>query len=309
MVYLEDYMLAYDIFLAEKELCESMFCITDSVLSESVGLISLNESVKDTVIKYIGKITESLQKAWKRFQEIIQNKKDSDFLEGVKDKIASINPKFIIKNCPNYNIGVLDTIKIIPFNYTEMQEFLDNKNDFLKRYYPNIFTDENKSFSENVLDKVIIGHSDRECTRDYIDEVFKNVSNFGNNLSKMKEQLNQLNRVNEEVSRTLDQMNMAATSVQQESVLFCNYITEENDNEVSFEDKPGADTGVNNKSMVKRLTNYVAISTEVITSRMKVYRSMFAFYMKTLKHAFQGSTENDNNQETQTTSEIPKVKV
>ena len=56
MINLEEYELKYNLFLAEQELYTNMINIGGSCIYESVGLISIQESLKDTVINYLEKL-------------------------------------------------------------------------------------------------------------------------------------------------------------------------------------------------------------------------------------------------------------
>ena len=71
MINLEEYELKYNLFLAEQELYTNMINIGGSCIDESVGLISIQESLKDTVINYLEKLRESLMKVFQRFKEIV----------------------------------------------------------------------------------------------------------------------------------------------------------------------------------------------------------------------------------------------
>ena len=99
MIQLEEYQFHYELFLAEQELFESMISIGSTVNESSTGMIYIQESVKDTIIKYLSRIAEALEKAWESFKQIIENVKDKEFVTKIKDKISSIRPSFVIKNC------------------------------------------------------------------------------------------------------------------------------------------------------------------------------------------------------------------
>ena len=74
MILVEDYQLNYELFLAEQELFEKTIGFSEQFVNESIGLISLKESMMDTIKNYLGTVIESIQRAWNRFKEILTTK-------------------------------------------------------------------------------------------------------------------------------------------------------------------------------------------------------------------------------------------
>ena len=135
LIYREEYELNYELFLAEQELYTNLIDYGFGIFTESVGLISITEAVKGTILNYINKIIKGIQNAWNKFKAIFNKKEDKDYLANLKEKIQKgPEPKFTVTNYPNYDIQKLNDIKLIPFNYEEMKDDLDNKSDFLKKY-------------------------------------------------------------------------------------------------------------------------------------------------------------------------------
>ena len=56
MIYREEYELNYELFLAEQELYTNLIDYGFGIFTESVGLISITEAVKGTILNYINKI-------------------------------------------------------------------------------------------------------------------------------------------------------------------------------------------------------------------------------------------------------------
>ena len=311
MIQLEEYQFQYDLFLAEQELFESMISIGSSV-NESAGLIYVQESVKDTIVKYLSRIAEALENAWNKFKEIIENIKDKEFVTKIKDKISSIKPSFVIRNCPDYDMNFLDTVKIVPFNYGEMKESLGTKEAFIQKYYSNLIV-QDKSLKESIYSKFTKGTKDLECNSGVLSkmantvvvELPKKITTLGNEIKTF----NNSNKTIESTATSID----STTANREASSIYLSYLKEEEEGEEekpNFEQIPGKEN--ENKSsdsgFTKHVSNYTKVSTDILSAKMKCYRDLFAFYMKTIRHQFKSDKpkegEPKEKEETNTNSDI-----
>lgn len=279
MILYEDYAIHYDIFLAEQELFHEMTVLGDMYLAESVGLMSLQESVKETIKKYTSKVVESIQKAWNRFKEIITEKKNAFYIKQVQKMIDKTDPKFIANNFPKYDITIADSMKVIPFNYEEMKPYLDSKKAYFKQYYPTIFTDEEKSFKENFEAKTLTSVQDTRITKDYGKQMLDFLVNMP---SKMTNVETDLKTVNNSVTTIENVANSQVVSNTESVFVFTE--AEEEEKKVEFKDDPDKEDSKGNSAMTKHISVYVGCSTEVLTAKMKIYRDVYALYIKCLKH-------------------------
>lgn len=296
MIMIEDYQFHYDLFLAEQELFESMINIGSVSINESAGLIMVQESVKETILKYLGKIAEALENAWNKFKGILENIKDREFISKIKNKIDSVRPSFIINNCPDYDMNFLDTVKIVPFNYGEMKEVLESKETFIQKYYSNIIEPE-KTLKESIYSKFTKGTKDLKCDAGLLKkmsdtvtvELPKKITNLGNEI-KM---LNNSSKTIESTATVLDSNTLASEAVS----IYRSYLSEAEDEKPSYQEIPGqeGEKQQSSSSFTKHVSNYMKVSSDILSAKMKCCRDAFAFYMKTIRHQFKNDTETNQN--------------
>ena len=135
MICVEDYEFSYDIFLAEQGLFEDMTDLLVDITNESFGLISINEGVKDTLLKYLTKIKNAVQKVWEKFKNMLTDAVDSKYLNMIKDRVKEFDPNCEISNYPEIDYTKFGNIKAIDFDYNTMKEYLDNTDHFIDHYY------------------------------------------------------------------------------------------------------------------------------------------------------------------------------
>lgn len=309
-VSLENYELQYDLFLAESELFDNLILYGSNYVNESVGLITIHEGVKDTILNYLQRITEAIQKAWERFKEICLKKVDEVYLKSISDKMKDPKPEFTINNYPDYDINKLSTIKLTPFDYESMKDSLGSKEVFINKYYSNIPKDE-KSIADNIEKMVIRSRKDTPCTGDILKSMYEFVtSGFKSELSKIEADLKVVNTSNKNIQNMVSKV--SATETTNEAVcLYESYITEEkeDDTKVGFEDNKDASKS-NNKNIVSEVTTYVKASTDILTAKMKVLKNIYGLYMRTIRHyapPFKKKDKEESSENKQTGSLQIKV--
>ena len=135
-VSLEEYEFEYSVFIAEQELIETLTNISSSyIMNESVGLVYIEEAVKDTVMQYLGKITTALEKAYATIMGIITTGPAQPYLKAIEGKITTPNPNFTVGKYTTCDFNKLQSIHIQPMNYEAMKEDLTSVDDFMKKYY------------------------------------------------------------------------------------------------------------------------------------------------------------------------------
>ena len=296
MILVEDYQLNYELFLAEQELFEKTIGFSEQFVNESIGLISLKESMMDTIKNYLGTVIESIQRAWNRFKEILTTKKNEMFIKHAQKVIDSIDPKFIIDNYPTYDVNVVDNLKVVPYNHQEMKPYLESKQSFFKQYYSSVYVDENKSFLENVTSKSIRSVKDTRMTKDLSKEMIDFLTDFPNKMNNVENDLKIIN----DASTAAQKVAAVEVVSNTESVLIL-YEAEGDDKKekVGFTDDP--DAKKSNTSYVKEMSIYFKSTTEVLSTKMKIYRDMYALYFKCLKHYIKLPKEDKKEETVKTT--------
>lgn len=281
MVSIESYELNYNIFLSEQELFSNLICYGSGIVNESVGLISINEAVKDTIMTYLGKVTAAIQKAWERFKEIVTRAVDVTFLKSIYKKINEVeDPGFTMIDYKTYNLDKLDTITLVPFNYEEMKQYLISQEIFLNKYYAEINSKSTGStIAEQIENIVITSKGDIKCTKEILQKMYKFVSvDFKSKVSKIEQDLKTVNSSNKAIEQIIQ--SMPSEQVSKEAVLiYENYITE--DDSVKFKDD---EKKKSNTDLVKNVTVYMKACTDILSGKMKVLKDAYAQDMKCIKH-------------------------
>lgn len=306
---IENYQIEYDLFVAESELFNSIISIGSLALNESVGLIYIEEGVKETITNYISKITEAIQKAWERFKELVTRKADQIYLKSIEKKMENPDPHFTITNYPEYDIGFIESIEIVQFEYESMKQYLDNPSDYCKQYYSNIMKDPTLRIKENIEKTVLKSKHDKKCTADLLKGMYKFVKDvFPKKIADIENDLKKFNASNKNIQSMISQVTSAETT--QEAVIL--YLSEadeqDKDEKTEFKDDPEAKKN-DNKSITKHVTTYLKVSTDIITAKMYVYKEVYNFYMKTIKHYVAPDKKKDKEEKSETNNTNNKTQV
>lgn len=308
MIYREEYELNYELFLAEQELYTNLIDYGFGIFTESVGLISITEAVKDTILTYINKVIKGIQNAWNKFKSIFNKKEDRDYLANLKEKIQKgPEPKFAVTNYPNYDIQKLNDIKLIPFNYEEMKDDLDNKSDFLKKYYPQVFRDEEKSFSQNIESYVTKIEDNHQISKDDLIDMVDYARDRKQDMDTLEANLEIVNHSTRNIENIANSLSSQETT-QEASFLFESYLMEADEKRMEFKDDPDRQKAQDTGSFTKRISNYISICTDIITTKMKIIRRRYALSMRTLKH-YMAPPKEEKKEETQTTQSQTQIEV
>lgn len=307
MISLESYELEYNVFLAEQEMFKDIFQYGAMLLNESTGLVYINEGFKETISKYIEKITAAIQKAWDRFKEIVTKQADQVYLKTIASKIATVeDPGFTIIGYKSYDLNKLNNIKLIPFNYEEMKQYLDTQETFINQYYSTLVSSDGKSLKEKITNYIVASTKDERCTKELLQSMFKFVSTeFKNHITKVEQDLKVVNSSNKSIQNLMNMI--TPPEVKKESVVLYEIYIHEDD--IKFQDDPNK-VKEDNGSLVKHISNYMKASTDVLSVKMDILRTIYAQNMKTIKHFIKPEkTEKTKSQEQTTGSTNPEVKI
>ena len=341
---LEEYTLNYEMYLAEMEMNDDMFSFY-GLFTESVGLYIVQEGIKETIMKYITRIVEAITNAWKKFVDLIDNKKDQAYLKFIKNRLdgakGTTDHKFII---PDANIQdpvkPIEDLNVIPLNnYQEMQNYLDNVDEFMKHYYPNYIDtsaeDVSKNLEENIRAKVFVAEHDKHIDQTVIKQMYSFCTEgYTSMMDSLKKDMNAFNESSKNIENLMSQVVNAQIPAQQqanqESVVTLEnfFIFNEADpgqpnpsnnpdggdtnNQRYTDDKqPGQETQ-KNESVQQHIINYCRASTKIITAKMNACREVKKNYIRTFRHCIKGEpgTETEEgNQDTTQRQQAPQINV
>lgn len=334
MIYQEIHEMNYSIFLANEELEQSLFA--NKMMQESYGLVVVQEAVKDTIIKYLGRIATAITKVWKRLLETIGTTADQVYLKSIQNSIQNANPKFTINNFPNYDLNKLNQIQVVQLDYEAMKESLQNEDDFIKQHYSQLDLNKYSNLKDAISNYCINGRGDTSCTGDMLKSMYnyclndykKQVSSIQDDLKKYNNSSKNItDMVNKIVPNNSPTTSSGETNANESFFGFniLNFVLEDNTNQtsqttnnqnsnkISFQNDDNSNqekknTGSN--EMVSVVKNYVKATTEILSAKMAVTKDVYSLYMQIIKH-YAGSSKTEksenntnNNQPEENTSNI-----
>lgn len=299
---LESYELYNEIFLAESELFGSMVSFGSDIVNESGALISINEGVKETLNKYIEKVTAAIQKAWEKFKELVVDTKDDAWLKLFQKKITTGEPSFTINNFPQYDMNKLASYKLIPFDYEGMKESLTSKDEFISKYYGDLSGD--GSISEKLEKVVVKSRQDTKCTSELLKDIYKFcAADIKSEIGKIEIDLKTINNSNQNIERLLNSIT-TDQGVKEAVALYESYLLEDENNsqnkssdKMSFTDDKSETNKSDNSAIIKSIQVYMSASTDILSAKMKILKDMKKEYMSILKHFVGPEKASDKDEE------------
>lgn len=297
MILSEDYKLSYNLFLAEHELFSSLLDKSSIVLSESLNKNDYNilcEGLQDTIINYLNKVTTSMQEVWNKFVTNVGNDRHKEYLRQSADKIRNSNPRFSINNFPNYDVNILTSYKVNRYNRQTMTDDLKTQKAFMQNYYSSLYSERNNM---NVMmhKAVVRGYINIRCDKSTLIRSYNFCSTGFYEARKSIEA--DIATINEAID-TITQALNTVQSTQESGMLYESIIIEalstgkpENKaTKMSFVDNDGSKVDPGDKSaqfqnsFINQVANYMKISTQIITAKMKVLTQMYKSHLDIIKH-------------------------
>lgn len=294
----EEYELKYSMYLAERELSTEMINIGGSCLYETVGLISIQESLKETVTKYIGKIKDAIEKAFKRFQEIVADSVIGKFMDSIKGKIANSTAEFSIKNFYEYNLQKLQSIKPVPLDMEAMKESLQSKEQFLKDYFQELASTQGANIKEKMESLVKSQPKDIHADKD----LFIKISDF---MTKtIPAEVNEIKTgINTWItsSKAMEAMANSGESIQvsvntssttsqvstgEAVALFESYLIEDEEPKTEIVPDEGSEKSDKGKTFTKNMVTYTSVTIDILSAKMSIIKDMFSEYFKIITYQF-----------------------
>lgn len=172
----EEYILEYDLYLAETDTFNTLNRIDNEIIQESQynDTEILNESIKETLTVWIGRFTEALQKALTKFMAVIEGQQDLAYLKSIDSRVRTLatDPGFTVSNLREYKSDSIRNFKVIPFMdvYNANKDSLQSQEQFLAQNYSSYgFTTGNSNIKE-VLETAIVDVTPQpqDCTVEMI---------------------------------------------------------------------------------------------------------------------------------------------
>lgn len=312
---LDEYLLEYELFLAEDEMLQTLFQLEAGYLNESTGLISLNESFADTLKEWFQKIMNGITGAYDK----LKGKLDNIY----EDKLKNMSNKFEDPNkvapegieITNYHIYDYDKLA----NYSaqtalnssdykqtvaglvggqENKGNIPSKNDIIKKIYPDLYAEDTSLFDQ-MRKNITKSGNDNNATTILTLEMLNDCWNFcfktrhdlivsiDKDKNLIKEQKKQIDTIATELANSIN-MSMQRNPQQQEtseSFLIESYLIEDdNFKSQSIKDTPQEEKKDNKKMYSKILISYIQVVTNMISAKMKLTNTIFMEKYKIVMH-------------------------
>lgn len=298
MILKEDYIFSYNMFLAEQELQNSILEKSSILLTENFSQEDLDivcEGVHDTVTNYLNKITQNIQQAWQKFTTTVGTQKHKDYLTKIAPKIKASNPNFTINNYPNYDINTLTNYKVQRYNRQTMGNDLKLQKVYMQKYYSSLYSERN-NMNVMMQRNVVKGYINIKCNRAQLIKSYNFCSTGFYEARKSIE--NDINIINESVNNIIQSLQMVKSTQESTEAIYESIILEvinqqqsvNKATKMSFSDsdgsnvKPGQKGTQNQNSFINQISNYMKISTLVISAKMKVLTQMYKTNLNIVKH-------------------------
>lgn len=297
MILSEDYKLSYNLFLAEQELFESLIEKSSIVLSESLNSENyqiLCEGMHDTIINYINKVTANIQQVWEKFINSVGTDAHNEYLTKASEKIKSSNPRFVINNFPNYDIVVFSNYKVMRYDRQTMTDDLKTQKGFMQKNYGSLYSERN-NMNVMMQKNVIKGYINIRCDRN---RLIKSHSFCSTGFYEARQSIEaDIATINESANLITQALQMVQPA-QESNMLYESIIIEalrsglpENKaTKMSFVDNDGSKVDPNDKStqiqnsFINQIANYMKISTQIISAKMKVLTHIYKTNLDIVKH-------------------------
>lgn len=298
-----DYGLSVDLFIAENDFF--IECIQNGMnsLSEFADITAINENMQSSINKYIQKVTASLQKAWDKFKMKTATKKEVQFINSNLKKLSrKTNITFTINNYPSYDIIEFKNIKIIPFNYDQMKDNLNSPKEYMNHYYPSF---KEKDVWKSMKRNIINNSSNVVCGYNQIVKVVEfETKGFYECRNQIEKDITIINNAN----TTIESMINVAGAANESTMFYESMILEapiqgandDKDKKMTFSNgtsttDPNDKEKKNKKSnILKAINSYMKVSTDIISSKMKIMSRMYYDYYYILEYYIDelGDAEN-----------------
>lgn len=316
---MDEFSIKYELFLAECEMFDSIIDVSSNwILFENVKAELILEGVQDTINRYIDKVTKSIEKAWNKFKRKSNTKQQRQILDQIGNRIEKSNFSFNIKNYPTYDMNLFSSIKVIQFDYTNKDKYI-NKETYYKSTYPDLYRLD-KNITKAIEARVVTKKSNIICGKDKLIETYKFCTKTYDEKSKSIEQ--DLSIINNSNSIILNMANTVTTPANESIILYKDTRNDiykviheaDNDKSMSFTDSDGDtsnsnDTKANNNknNFINAVKVYMNVSTEILTGKMKILSEAYKTNFDIIMHF---STNKFNKPNTiSPTSVKSKVKI
>ena len=338
MIDVNEYELSYLLESYYVEMQEKIASLEEDFLLDEVTTAEvLTEGVKETIMQYLTKVTTQINKVYSKFKTTIASKL-TEKMQGaitktINEKMKDDNVSFTVKNVRDYSSNsnlqtALDQFAVQPWTLMEYQQKKDNfksMDAYIKAYYPNV---EGKDFKSAILENLPITAAmpiNKAKLFELLD-FFK--SQYAEIFTKVENDLDTLNRSNQEIANNVNTVVAAGTTVaqQNEAYMFLEstclgLFSEADEPKMSFVDNNGEESGKNPEAdkakgeYTKAVATYMSVSSKLLSAKMSVINNAATDYARILMHFYTFYNKNKTGVATkadtaanQAVIQVPQIK-
>ena len=277
MISIEDYENMFALFEAEQELISNL-------LNPNI----ITEGFNDKVTSYVNKVLQSTQKSWDRFNKKVATEKDKKFLDSNQKLLTSNNIRtFNAYDYTSYDLTLFNKLKVVPFNYDNMKDNLASREKFLSAYYAGIIDPDTKSVKKFIQEKIESKRFTLKCTATNVNSFYRFCKEGFFTTKKYIE--NDLSKLNNTANNINNDINTIVSSQQEAKAFLESMIFEAPVMGVNFDKKNQQDSNMSTdksgNTYFKALVLYMKISTEIISTKMKMLSKIYYDYLYILNIA------------------------
>lgn len=300
-----------DLMLLEAE--QELF---SEIQLESADIEILNEGIRETIMQYVQKVIQGIQKAWDKFIGLFTQaelKRLKNQIKPLIDKTDNID--FTINNYKQIDLDKLNNIKIEPFDYERMKENLDSSEKFYNTYYPQLDTQNSKNVKEAVekfLGKKVINKY--RCTKKELLEIYDFAAEkYFEYRTLIQKDIDNLNQSSENIKNAVNQVVASETPANESFDWFLEDTLFEADTpggdsngeaKTSFTDNSGEttstdgsqqtkETNENRKKASKAVSTYMSCTTKLLSAKMSILNKQKREAFLILNHFYASKKVND----------------
>lgn len=329
----EENELLYEISKAEDVYYRSLARIFHEVevygpIMEASEFMALNESVKDTIMKYLQSITAAVTKAWQAFKEKRVKEEVIELINKSRDKLNSDFKMFMPKEFEVPNIDTWDRL----FNSIEIKDYglnyqswvqnktLEDVDTFIKNQYSEL-VDGDKSIEEVLHEKIFkVTQANEVMHKGLVTKYSDFLLKYGDQYNKISKDIDALNASNKNIEDMLNKITQEATGFLGEEIFV--KLLEADDNNSNNQPQlspqeqkekeeskfrsadPNDQNSDENKNKLaqdrKYIVTYYKASTKVFSAKLKTCNAIRAASEKIvnnfIKLQMKGKTEEQQNQ-------------
>lgn len=305
-----------DLMLLEAE--QELF--SNIIQLESSDIEVLNEGIKETIMGYVQKVIQGIQKAWDKFINLFTQGELKKLKNQIKPVIDSSNDiDFTINNYKHMDLSKLSDIVVVPFDYERMKEHSSNSEDFYQTYYSQLDVKGSKNVKEAVEKFVGKKIEDKfKCTKKELLDIYKFASQDYFEYRKLiQKDIDNINQSSENIKNSVNQVVASENPVNNnESFYFDDFLVDmileadtpggnqNSEPKTSFTDNNGETTQTdgspetkqnndNRKAATKTVNTYMSCTTKLLSAKMSILNKQKRESFIILNHYYNSKKTNN----------------